>query len=183
MRCAFRTGVAVVLCFLPPWAAEQWPIAATTRLSRLDETTVRRAVDLALAKLLLPGCSDVYDDFILPKGGTPRSELDRMGIGPAEYVQRLVFVDGSRDPLCRTGQAVLTATPGSWIIRVCPSFAGFQLREPGLSASLIIHESLHGLGLGENPPPGRDVTQRIERRCWKPVGRRPRPVENRLLSF
>ena len=128
-------------------------------LTALDEATVRRAIDLALAKLARPGCPGVYDDFELPNGGTPRSELDRIGIGPEEWLESLVFIDGSRDPVCRIGRAVLTTTPGSRVIRVCPGFARFQLRDPGLSASLIIHESLHALGLGENPPSSSEITQ------------------------
>jgi hypothetical protein len=173
MRCACGIGVAVALSLVPAWAAEEETSARRGALSRFNETTVRSAVELALAKLALPGCSEIYGDFKLPNGSTPRGELVRLGIGPEEFLRRLLFVDGSRDRLCRTGRAVLTATPGSRVIRVCPGFAGFQLRDPNLSASLIIHESLHALGLGEDPPSGRDITQRIERRCWKPAARIP----------
>jgi hypothetical protein len=173
MRCACGIGVAVVLSLVPAWAAEEKTRPKTATLSRFNETTVRRAVGLALSKLALPGCSEIYGDFKLPNGVTPRSELVRLGIEPKEFLRRLLFVDGSRDRLCRTGRAVLTATPGSHVIRVCPDFARFQLRDPNLSASLIIHESLHALGLGEDPPSGRDITQRIERRCWKPAAQIP----------
>ena len=190
MSCAF--GVAVVLAFsVTLSAADQERVASVrccdalsvsresspvTRADRhalmvnltvLGEATVRRAIDLALAKLAWPGCPRVYEDFELPNGGTPRSELDRIGIGPEEWLESLVFIDGSRDPVCRIGRAVLTTTPGSQVIRVCPGFAQFQLRDPGLSASLIIHESLHALGLGENPPSSSEITQHVERRCWK----------------
>lgn len=190
MSCAF--GVAIVLAFsVTLSAADQERVASVrccdalsvsresspvTRADRhalmvnltvLGEATVRRAIDLALAKLARPGCPSVYEDFELPNGGTPRSELDRIGMGPEEWLESLVFIDGSRDPICRIGRAVLTTTPGSRVIRVCPGFAQFQLRDPGLSASLIIHESLHALGLGENPPASSDITARVERRCWK----------------
>ena len=190
MSCAF--GVAVVLAISVPLSADDQERVASVRccdalsvsresspvtradrhalmvnLTALSEATVRRAIDLALAKLARPGCPSVYEDFELPNGGTPRSELDRIGIGPEEWLESLVFIDGSRDPVCRIGRAVLTTTPGSRMIRVCPGFAQFQLRDPGLSASLIIHESLHALGLGENPPSSNEITQHVERRCWK----------------
>jgi len=29
----------------------------------------------------------------------------------------------------------------------------------------IIHEMLHTLGLGENPPSSREITQRVNERC------------------
>ena len=171
MRCALGLGVLLALHLVPAPAAEDRPTVDRTAVTGFEQTTVRRAVDLAVAKLALPGCPDVYGDFRLANGSTPGDELARLGIGPAEFLQRLLFVDGSRDRHCRRGRAVLTATPGSRVIRVCPRFAEFQLRDANLSASLIIHESLHALGLGEDPPSGRDITQRIERRCWKPVAR------------
>jgi hypothetical protein len=149
------------------------------KLTVLGEATVRRAIDLALAKLARPGCPGVYGDFELPNGGTPQSELDGMGIGPEEWLESLVFSDGGQDPICRTGRAVLTTTPGSRVIRVCPGFARFQLRDPGLSASLIIHESLHALGLGENPPSSNEITQHVDRRCWKAATRMPKPQSSR----
>jgi len=135
----------------------------TLSLTFPDRQGVRLAVDLAIGKLARPGCSSIFEDFELPDGRTPRSELDRLGLHPDALVKSLVFVNGSRDPVCRNGRAVLTTTPGSRLIRVCPGFA--QLRDPGLTASLVLHESLHTLGLGENPPSSRDITNRVERRC------------------
>jgi hypothetical protein len=136
----------------------------TLSLTFPDRQSVRLAVDLAIGKLARPGCSSIFEDFEMPDGRTPRSELDRLGLHPDALVKSLVFVDGSRDPVCRNGRAFLTTTPGSRLIRVCPGFA--QLRDPGLTASLVLHESLHALGLGENPPSSRDITNRVERRCW-----------------
>jgi hypothetical protein len=193
MQWAFAFGASLGVCSLLP-AAHPEPIfsaipdqllspssmvsgarraAVMQNLTRLQEATVRRAIDLALAKLAFPGCAGIYEDFELPNGDTPQRVLDRMGIGPEELLESLVFVDGSRNSFCRRGKAVLTTTPGSQVIGVCPGFAAFQLRDPGLSASIIIHESLHALGLGENPPSSREITQRVERRCWKAVTRAP----------
>jgi hypothetical protein len=160
-------GIAVVFLVCSPLSAgsdsEHRP-ALTLRLTFADRQSVQRAVDLALARLARPGCSSIFEDFELPDGRTPRNELDRLGLGPYALVKSLVFVDGSRDPVCRNGRAVLTTTAGSRLIRVCPGFA--RLRDPGLAACLVLHESLHALGLGENPPSSRDITNRVERRCW-----------------
>jgi len=142
-------------------------------LKPLDQGTVRRALDLALATLASPGCPQVYADFVLPDGGTPQDALERLGIGPEGLLETLVFIDGSREPVCRMGRAVLTTTPGSRVVSVCPGFAQFQIKNPGKSASLMIHESLHALGLGENPPTSNEITQRVERRCWKGAKRVP----------
>jgi hypothetical protein len=165
-------AVAVLLChpsFLSPKvvrASVAGRQALMLKLTPLTERTVRRALDFALSKLGRPGCSQIYEDFELPNGGTPRRELDRLGIGPEDLLESLVFMDGGRDPVCRNGRAVLTTTPGSRVIRVCPGFARLQFQHPDRSACLIIHESLHALGLGENPPSSSDITNRVERRCW-----------------
>jgi hypothetical protein len=109
----------------------------------------------------------VYSDFELEGGGTPQDELDRLGMAPAELLETLVFFDGSREPVCGRGRAALTTKPGSRIIWVCPSFIELHLSHPALSASLILHESLHALGLGEDPPRSHEITRAVERRCWR----------------
>jgi len=142
------------------------------RLSAFDQGTVRRALDLARAKLVSPGCAQIYADFGLPGGGTAQDALAGLGIVPEEFLETLVFTDGSGEPVCRMGRAMLTTRPGTSMIFVCPGFARFQIRNPGLSASLVIHESLHSLGLGEDPPSSSEITRRVERRCGKLTKRR-----------
>jgi hypothetical protein len=39
------------------------------------------------------------------------------------------------------------------------------MRDSSTSEILIIHEVLHTLGLGENPPPSADITARVMARC------------------
>ena len=165
MRCA--CCVAVVLLgwapLLPAAGQNENGPALTPTLMFADRQSVQRAVYLARARLARPSCAAIFEEFLLPDGRTVQSELDRRGIGPQELVQSLVFVDGRRATACQDGRSVLITTPGSLLIRVCPGFAQLGSR---LSASLIIHEALHALGLGENPPSSRDITNRVERRCW-----------------
>jgi hypothetical protein len=40
----------------------------------------------------------------------------------------------------------------------------FELN-PSRTEAVIIHESLHSLGLGENPPTSREITDRVVERC------------------
>ena len=52
-----------------------------------------------------------------------------------------------------------TAMAGYW------EFPGGKC-EPGESAeAALIHESLHSLGLGENPPTSSEITSRVISRC------------------
>jgi hypothetical protein len=43
--------------------------------------------------------------------------------------------------------------------------AQLHLRNPVLAESIVIHEMLHTLGLGENPPSSQEITQQVKRRC------------------
>jgi len=38
-------------------------------------------------------------------------------------------------------------------------------RDPILADAALIHESLHSLGLGENPPSSLEITSRVISRC------------------
>jgi hypothetical protein len=40
-------------------------------------------------------------------------------------------------------------------------------RNPREVQATIIHEMLHSLGLGENPPAPRDITDRVQQLCWQ----------------
>jgi len=177
VTCAISVAVLVLGCCVPRSAAAREPDPASRgavekhalilRVSPFGQAALRRAIDLALAKLAGPECSSVYEDFTLQNGVTPRRILEGIGMTPSELLESLVFIEGSWDRVCRMGRAALTTTPGSRVIHVCPGFAQLQLRDPERSANLIIHESLHALGLGEDPPSSSEITHRVERRCWK----------------
>jgi hypothetical protein len=83
----------------------------------------------------------------------------------------MIFNSGDGPPTCRACQnpSILAATePGSRVIRVCPRrFRERQLQSPGFAAALIIHEELHSLGLGENPPDSKEITQQVIARCGR----------------
>ena len=78
-------------------------------------------------------------------------------------------MDGSSQALCRKTKTALVASPGVRRVFVCKTFAEVQLRQPGVAESMVIHEVLHTLGLGEAPMPGQptsiEITQRVESRC------------------
>jgi hypothetical protein len=61
---------------------------------------------------------------------------------------------------------VLVTEIGVRRIHVCGKvFSAQQLREPGVAESMVIHEVLHTLGLGENPPTSIEITRRVDNRC------------------
>jgi hypothetical protein len=80
---------------------------------------------------------------------------------------RLVHnVEKAPPSLCRTSSLAVTR-PGSRAILVCGSRFVRQVgRDPRHAEATLIHEVLHSLGLGEDPPSPDFITERIEARCW-----------------
>ena len=59
-------------------------------------------------------------------------------------------------------------TVGSRLVFVCGrDFARAWKKAPREIAATVIHEMLHSLGLGENPPTPREITYRVEKACWQ----------------
>jgi hypothetical protein len=71
-------------------------------------------------------------------------------------------------PRCAGGDVAAGASPGSPYIAVCKeTFARVQADDPGLAANVVIHEMLHALGLGEDPPTSEEITRQVVRRCGR----------------
>ena len=58
-------------------------------------------------------------------------------------------------------------SPGSQVVRFCGDrfTRAISRRGIGFLATAVIHEELHSLGLGENPPSSTEITRRVEFRC------------------
>jgi hypothetical protein len=119
----------------------------------------------ARARLAAPECRRVLTDFA-DASGTPLSvRLERLGLSPEEYLSAIVFVDGSRLTLCARDGILAATEPGSRVVHVCPRFLPSRIRDRGHADAVVIHEMLHTLGLGENPPRPEVITARVRARC------------------
>jgi hypothetical protein len=75
------------------------------------------------------------------------------------------FVDGSGSGPCRRGALAFTA-PGHRVVRVCGHrFLREWRSNPRRAQLLLIHEALHTLGLGENPPSSEAITNIVLTHC------------------
>jgi hypothetical protein len=128
---------------------------------------VRRAVNDAARRLQQPDCRRVLTDFTDQSGNLLSANLSRLAMTPAEFVERaLLFVDAGEEGPCLSDSRAAFTAPGSRVIYVCTS--RLILRGSGPNAKMglvIIHEALHALGLGENPPPSAQISQQVTRRC------------------
>ena len=78
----------------------------------------------------------------------------------------LLFLDGASHPHCRRGTVAAFTAPGWRVVYVCPATFQRHLKgRPEEAETVIIHEVLHTLGLGENPPAPRDIEVKVHARC------------------
>ncbi|SRR6266446_1441994 len=166
-RSTFALGQAVLAASILLAPAE--PATAVPKrvsmLSKFDQSAVERARAGAARKLQEPECQKVFEDFRDREGRPLRQSLEKWGVSAAEYVQMIPFLDGSSHRLCLWSKVELVSSPGTPRVYVCGRFATTQVREPGLAEAMVIHEMLHTLGLGENPPTSVEITQRVKGRC------------------
>lgn len=140
--------------------------AAGIRLSPFDNQRLRLVVERASRRLDKASCRRVFSEFTDTAGLPLQTRLDALGVPSAEYLALLGFADGSPSPACGRPKVVAFTSPGSRVVSVCvrPFFA-VAARDPVEIEAIVIHEMLHTLGLGEDPPSSAEITRSVLRRC------------------
>ena len=127
---------------------------------------VRRAIEGAAARLARPGCQELVTDFMDAAGQRLSTSLAARGKSPAEAFAVLRFVDDGAAPQCRAGKTLAFTQTGSPIIRICGLQFRYRFMQNRTTTEIIlIHELLHALGLGENPPTSEAITEQVAARC------------------
>lgn len=170
-RSLFSTAVAVAAVVFAPCARAG--VEGSSVLSAWDQGALARARAGAGERLLQAECRALLDELSDDKGRPLQRNLEPFGLDAADYVQTLAFKDGSAIGDCRRGSVYLATSPGLPSVFVCPAggatpgsrFAQVQARNPALAEFMVIHEMLHTLGLGENPPTSLEITERVMERC------------------
>ena len=112
-------------------------------------------------------CQELLSEFTDLRGRPLKERLAELGVTLAAYLRIVVFEDGERHRPCEPPGVLAFTSPNSRIVQVCGrAFARAWKREPEEGRAAIIHEVLHSLGLGENPPAPRDITYRVKQLCW-----------------
>jgi hypothetical protein len=159
--------VALALLSSPPSAsAEAWPGV------RIGDTfvadAVRRALDGAARRLRAPSCAEVFSSpRLLDQEGRPLlAKLAAVQADGAGHLARLSFYDGSSARTCRRGDILAFTTVGASHVFICgPRFLAEWKQGPYRVELVVIHEVLHTLGLGENPPSSRAIDNVVRAYC------------------
>jgi hypothetical protein len=135
-------------------------------LSAYDAGVVRRAVEEARTRLRVAQCEGLVDEF-KDAGGLPlRKRLEAQGMTIDARLDAIRFVDASESAHCRASGTFAFAVRDGLVVYVCPrTMEKAQSRQPARVQAVVIHELLHTIGLGENPPTSTYITARVEARC------------------
>lgn len=142
--------------------SRKWRVVVT---DPLVGRATRKALDTAATWLEKPSCADVLTDFSDSVGHQLAELLVPMDVDVLTYLTWVLFIDDTRNPSCREG-VVAIAVPGSRVVRLCGDvFKRTWQQNPTFTVAALIHEMLHTLGLGENPPASIEITRRVLLRC------------------
>jgi hypothetical protein len=127
---------------------------------------VKRALDGADRRLAQPACLDVLTDFSDSSARTLKQALETNEVSARGFLRWIVFAQDWGSRACRVKGTVAATEPGSRVVFICPrAFLEMALCDPERAEATLIHEMLHSLGLGEDPPSSAEITERVLRRC------------------
>ncbi len=130
---------------------------------------VHTAIGGAFRRLASPACGQIFTDFTDATGRTLQENLDATGQTAQAYLGLLRYASGAGQAPCARAGILAFTSPGWRIIHVCDGFRKKFLaqrhRERDDLEIALLHEVLHTLGLGENPPTQEQITDQVRRRC------------------
>ena len=124
---------------------------------------LRMARVRARERLGRPGCQAVLADFEAVTGQRLDEVLRASGRTAQEQLDLLVFESGLGRPLCDRRVSLAFTQIHSPVVSIC--LRPFTLLRRADQDAVLIHEMLHSLGLGENPPESVAITAQVLKRC------------------
>jgi predicted Zn-dependent protease with MMP-like domain len=150
---------ATVMALTAPAGAAEWRV-------RMGGSAHAQAVHRGLAgaqeRLGRVECRKLFTDFQDLAGRPLQDKLDGLKLTGPEFLRYVGFYEGYGLKRCGQDRVMAFTQPGSLAVRVCPQIAR---RDQETVELILIHEMLHALGLGENPPTTSQITDQVTRRC------------------
>ena len=79
----------------------------------------------------------------------------------------VLFLDGAQSATCKAWSSPSRLGAAEVVYLCGRDFERAWRRDAREVQATIIHELLHSLGLGENPPSPRQITRRVQHLCWQ----------------
>ena len=117
----------------------------------------------ARERLGLPACQAVLADFKSVNGGRLDEVLRASDRTAQEQLDLLALESGLGRHGCERGTVLAFTRVHSSVVSICIS--RFRAAGPREQEGALIHEMLHSLGLGENPPESVAITAQVMKRC------------------
>lgn len=155
------TAAAVMALTVTSSAGESRGFRVRMAASRHSQA-VQRALEGAQQRLGRLECRKLFTDFQDERGRPLQERLDTLKLSGHEFLAFVGFYEGYGSHRCGKQSVMAFTQPGSLAVRVCPQIA---TRDPEMVEMILIHEMLHSLGLGENPPTTFEITDQVTRRC------------------
>jgi len=157
-------GRVLVGCSFVSYLAEGLDGSAPPRPALEDKIPeLKRARQGARERLADPQCLAVLKDFESVNGGRLDQVLRASGRTAQEQLDLLVLESGLGRPLCDRRVSLAFTQVHSRVVSIC--LRPFTLLRRQEQQAVLIHEMLHSLGLGENPPESTAITEQVLKRC------------------
>ena len=164
--------IVTILCVSSLLSAQESRLSMAAAAPLLVHPRGLNAVVVAAAlaahrRLAEPACRQIFSEFRDASDRPLVSRLEELSQSPQTYLGWLWFVDGGFQGRCERPDVVAFTMPGSQVVRYCGDRFTHALAAHGLGflAAIVIHEEMHSLGLGENPPSSGEITRRVESAC------------------
>jgi hypothetical protein len=147
-------------------AADPAGQVANARLREAGERmALGQAIRGAARQLADERCQGLLREFTDAAGRPLSVALESQSLSVHEHLDRVLFYDAP-EHACKGRALAAIGEPGSLVIRVCGRrFNRAWAENARYAEAVIIHEMLHSLGLGENPPTSDYITSRVLSVC------------------
>lgn len=143
----------------------EWPHVIIKDVYTRD--AAKRSLSRAHEWLAKPACQSLFSEFHDERGLPLTERLRDLSATPQSYLQLVYFLDGEQSRACKIDRVLAFTEPGSRVVYLCGRyFERASRRDAREVQATIIHEVLHSLGLGENPPSPGYITDRVRSLCW-----------------
>jgi hypothetical protein len=160
-----RPWKTLVSCSLAVWLLGSAPVQAAAPALEDKIPDLKAARQGARGRLGRPECLAVLTDFESVNGRRLDEVLRASGRTAQQQLDLLVLQSGRGRRDCDRAAVLASTSVRSLVISVC--VPRFMFLGPAHQEAILIHEMLHSLGLGENPPDSLTITKRVMDRCGR----------------